>query len=79
LARGLLADDVRRLRAPIGLDLGGRAGPQIALSILAQVVADSEGGSGLPKSGPARGDVDSVDHPSARSNGGCAQQSAQPG
>lgn len=49
-ARGLLAHDLHRLQAPIGLDLGGRAGPHIALSILAQVVASAEGGSGLPKS-----------------------------
>ncbi|MDX1880842.1 XdhC family protein [Mycolicibacterium sp. 141076] len=49
-ARGLLAHDLHRLQAPIGLDLGGRAGPHIALSILAQVVAGAEGGSGLPKS-----------------------------
>ncbi|MGB8404856.1 MAG: XdhC family protein [Mycobacterium sp.] len=45
---GLLPDDVNRLQAPIGLDLGGREAPDIALSILAQVVAAANGGSGLP-------------------------------
>ncbi|WP_166555548.1 XdhC family protein [Mycolicibacterium sp. CBMA 226] len=53
LERGLPADDVGHLQAPIGLDLGGREGAHIALSILAQVVAMSENGSGLPKSDDA--------------------------
>lgn len=47
---GLLPGDVNRLQAPIGLDLGGRAAPHITLSILAQVVAAKEGGSGMPRS-----------------------------
>ncbi|WP_166554905.1 XdhC family protein [Mycolicibacterium sp. CBMA 226] len=47
---GLLLDDVNRLQAPIGLDLGGREAPAITLSILAQVVAAREGGSGMPRS-----------------------------
>ncbi|WP_162460375.1 MULTISPECIES: XdhC/CoxI family protein [unclassified Mycolicibacterium] len=47
---GLLPADVDRLQAPIGLDLGGRDAPHIALSVLAQVVAAHEGGSGMPRS-----------------------------
>lgn len=46
---GLAPADVGRLQAPIGLDLGGREAPHITLSILAQVVAANEGGSGLPR------------------------------
>lgn len=48
--QGLLPGDVNRLQAPIGLDLGGREAPHITLSILAQVVASTGGGSGLPHS-----------------------------
>lgn len=47
---GLAPADVDRLQAPIGLDLGGREAPHITLSILAQVVAVKEGGSGAPRS-----------------------------
>jgi len=50
LQHGLAPRDVDRLQAPIGLDLGGREAPHITLSILAQVVAAKEGGSGTPRS-----------------------------
>lgn len=50
LQYGLAPGDVDRLQAPIGLDLGGREPPHITLSILAQVVAAKEGGSGAPRS-----------------------------
>ena len=36
---GLTSDELSRLRAPIGLPLGGRAPEEIALSILAEIVA----------------------------------------
>lgn len=39
-----------RVRAPIGLDLGGRQPAEIALSILAEVEAVRHGGSGRPRS-----------------------------
>lgn len=39
LDAGLTADELGRLRAPIGLPLGGRAPEEIALSILAEIVA----------------------------------------
>ena len=39
-----------RIRVPIGLDLGGRSAPEIALAILAEVVSTRYGGSNLPLS-----------------------------
>ncbi len=39
LASGLAAEQLQRLRAPIGLDLGGRSSAEIALSVLAEIVA----------------------------------------
>jgi xanthine dehydrogenase accessory factor len=41
---------LRRIRVPIGLDLGGRSAPEIALAILAEVVSARYGGSNLPLS-----------------------------
>jgi xanthine dehydrogenase accessory factor len=38
-----------RVHAPIGLDLGGRQPPEIALAILAEVEAVRHGGSGQPR------------------------------
>ena len=38
------------MRGPIGLDLGGRAASETALAILAEVVAERRGGSGIPMS-----------------------------
>jgi xanthine dehydrogenase accessory factor len=37
-----------KVHAPIGLDLGGQRPAEIALSILAEIVADQYGGSGRP-------------------------------
>lgn len=48
LEAGVAAEDLARLRGPIGLDLGGREPPETALSIMAEVVAARFGGSGLP-------------------------------
>lgn len=48
-AAGLSADQVARLRGPIGLDLGGRQPHEIALAILAEITAVRYGGSGRPK------------------------------
>jgi len=39
LERGFSAADVERIHAPIGLDLGGRKAEEIALAIMAEVVA----------------------------------------
>jgi xanthine dehydrogenase accessory factor len=41
---------LRRIRVPIGLDLGGRSAPEIALAIVAEVMATRYGGSHLPLS-----------------------------
>lgn len=48
LAAGVPRQDLERLRGPIGLDLGGRLPAEIALAVLAEVVADRRGGSGRP-------------------------------
>jgi xanthine dehydrogenase accessory factor len=47
---GVPEEALRRIRIPIGLDLGGRSAPEIALAILAEVVAARHGGSHLPLS-----------------------------
>jgi xanthine dehydrogenase accessory factor len=45
LAAGVSEDALARLHAPIGLDLGGRAPEEIALSVMAQIVAARHGKS----------------------------------
>ena len=47
---GMSEEALQRIRVPIGLDLGGRSAPEIALAILAEVVATRYGGSHLPLS-----------------------------
>jgi xanthine dehydrogenase accessory factor len=50
-----MADDVlARVRVPIGLDLGARSAPEIALAILAEIQAVRGGGSCRPLSEKAR-------------------------
>jgi xanthine dehydrogenase accessory factor len=51
---GVGEDDLARLRGPIGLDLGGRAPAETALSIMAEIVADRFDGSGRPMVEKAR-------------------------
>ena len=52
--RKLLAEEgvgsaaLERIRVPIGLDLGARSAPEIALAILAEIQVVRGGGSGLP-------------------------------
>lgn len=48
LAGGVPESDLARLRGPIGLDLGGREPSEMALSIMAEVVATRYGASGVP-------------------------------
>jgi len=50
---GLTEAQVDRLHAPIGLDLGGRSPEEIALSVMAQIVAVRNGRSG-PRLDPAQ-------------------------
>ena len=45
---GIGEEDLVRLRGPIGLDLGGRNPAEVALAIMAEVVAARYGGSGRP-------------------------------
>ncbi|MBF6604095.1 MAG: XdhC family protein [Chloroflexi bacterium] len=47
-AMGVADDALARLHGPIGLDLGGRAPAEVALAILAEIVAARHGGSGAP-------------------------------
>ncbi len=47
-AAGIADEQLDRLRGPIGLDLGGRAPAETALAIMAEVVAERYGGTGLP-------------------------------
>ena len=45
---GVSAEVLERVRVPIGLDLGARSAPEIALAILAEIQAVRGGGTGLP-------------------------------
>jgi xanthine dehydrogenase accessory factor len=51
---GISEEALRRVRVPIGLDLGAQSAPEIALAILAEVLATQRGGTGLPISEKAR-------------------------
>lgn len=54
-ADGFTADQLARVRAPIGLNTGGREPAEIALAILAEIECVRHGGDGRPRSqGPAR-------------------------
>jgi xanthine dehydrogenase accessory factor len=48
LAQGVTQTDLARLHGPIGLDLGGRNPPEIALAILAEIIATRYDASGAP-------------------------------
>lgn len=48
LEAGVTAEALAELRGPVGLDLGGRAPSETALAILAEIVAQRYGGSGVP-------------------------------
>lgn len=49
LEAGITPAEFGRLRAPIGIDLGGRSPEEIALSVLAQIVAVRNGKDPLPQ------------------------------
>jgi xanthine dehydrogenase accessory factor len=51
---GIAEDVLARVRVPIGLDLGARSAPEIALAILAEVQAVRGGGTGQPMRDKAR-------------------------
>lgn len=48
---GVPAEQLARLRSPVGLDIGSRSASEIALSIVAQIVAEERGRSGGPLMG----------------------------
>ena len=48
LEAGVTPEELARLRGPVGLDLGGRAPAETALAILAEIVAQRYGGTGVP-------------------------------
>ncbi|PRZ42976.1 XdhC-like protein [Antricoccus suffuscus] len=52
-ARNTPAEKLARLQMPVGLNLGGRSGPEMALSIVAHIVATSYGRAGGPMKEPA--------------------------
>lgn len=49
---GVPNDQIARIRGPIGLDLGSQTAQEVALSVLAEIVAVRRGGSGRPMSAP---------------------------
>jgi xanthine dehydrogenase accessory factor len=51
---GVEAAALARVRVPIGLDLGARSAPEIALAVLAEIQAVRGGGTGLPMSAKGR-------------------------
>jgi len=47
---GLTEAQLARVRVPIGLDLGAQSAPEIALAIMAEILATQRGATGLPLS-----------------------------
>jgi xanthine dehydrogenase accessory factor len=47
---GFDEEELRRVRAPIGLDIGAVSPEEVALSVLAEIVAERRGGQGTPLS-----------------------------
>jgi xanthine dehydrogenase accessory factor len=62
---GVSEESLARIRVPIGLDLGGRTAPEIALAILAEIVAARYGGTGRPLVQAKRARPDAPDAPAA--------------
>jgi xanthine dehydrogenase accessory factor len=50
LEEGADAEQLKKVRAPIGLDIGAVSPEEVALAILAEIVAERRGGSGGPLS-----------------------------
>jgi xanthine dehydrogenase accessory factor len=51
---GVAEEQIARVRVPIGLDLGAQSAPEIALAIMAEIVAAGHQASGLPISEKVR-------------------------
>lgn len=45
---GFTTDEMRRVRAPVGLDLGGQTPAEIAVSVVAEIILFHAGGTGVP-------------------------------
>jgi len=55
---------LKRIRVPIGLDIGAKSAPEIALAVMAEIQAVRAGGSGVPMSArPRRQDAPDSGHP----------------
>jgi xanthine dehydrogenase accessory factor len=46
--QGVPPEKLARVQVPVGLDIGARTAPEIALSVLAQIVAVRSGRPGTP-------------------------------
>jgi xanthine dehydrogenase accessory factor len=58
LAAGVTQEAIDRIHRPIGLDLGGRRSPEVALAIVAEILACHCGRDGRPlrdRTGPIHG------------------------
>ena len=49
-AEGADENELKKVRAPIGLDIGAVSPEEVALAILAEIVAERRGGTGMPLS-----------------------------
>ena len=47
---GISEERLKEVRAPVGLDIGAVSPQEVALSILAEIVAERRGGTGAPLS-----------------------------
>ena len=45
IAKGIASESLARVRAPVGYDIGSQTVPEIAVSIVAEVIACRNGGS----------------------------------
>lgn len=50
LAQGVAQSDIDRIHRPVGLDLGGRRAPEVALAIIAEILASHHGRDARPLS-----------------------------
>ena len=48
IAQGVPVERIAEIRAPVGLDLGGRTPEEIAMSIMSEILAVRYGGGGSP-------------------------------